>query len=186
LTDFLRPDDEVKIEEVEMLVSSSQMCLVSPVFNAMLQHKFVEGETLREHGKVIVPLPDDEPVAFAILMKIIHAQNNLVPTQIDLHTLTNIAILVDKYRLHDCTSVFASMWIEALRSSISRISAGDNKEIICWLSITCVFNRPWEFKMVTMVAQKYLSQPSLEPAYGLGFDDLLLPENVIGMIASGI
>jgi hypothetical protein len=168
-----------------MLVSSNQMRLASSVFNAMLQHKFMEGETLRSDGKVVIPLPDDEPKAFAILMKIVHAQNNTVPTKVHLKTLTDIAILVDKYRLHDCTSIFASMWIDSLSPSISQNTETEGKEIICWLCITWVFGQHSEFEIVTRAAQQYLSYPTLKTVYGPGFDDLPIPETVIGMTVPG-
>jgi hypothetical protein len=60
------------VKEIRMLVSSRHLMLASPVFKAMLQHSnFKEGEELHSTGKVSVPLPDDEPDAFKILLDII-------------------------------------------------------------------------------------------------------------------
>jgi hypothetical protein len=59
-------------KEIRMLVSSRHLMLASPVFKAMLQHSnFKEGEELHSTGKVEVPLPDDDPDAFKILLDII-------------------------------------------------------------------------------------------------------------------
>jgi hypothetical protein len=59
-------------KEIRMLVSSRHLMLVSPVFKAMLQHSnFKEGNELQTNGKVEVPLPDDDPDAFKILLDII-------------------------------------------------------------------------------------------------------------------
>lgn len=53
-----------------------------------------------------IPLPDDDPVAFGILLRILHAQNNFVPREVDLPLLTGISILVDKYQIHNAVGVF--------------------------------------------------------------------------------
>lgn len=59
-------------KEIRMLVSSRHLMLASPVFKAMLQHSnFKEGEELHSTGKVSIPLPDDDPDAFKILLDII-------------------------------------------------------------------------------------------------------------------
>jgi hypothetical protein len=59
-------------KEIRMLVSSRHLMLASPVFKAMLQHSnFKEGQELHVNGKVEIPLPDDDPEAFKILLDII-------------------------------------------------------------------------------------------------------------------
>lgn len=59
-------------KEIRMLVSSRHLMLASPVFKAMLQHSnFKEGDELHSTGSVEVPLPDDDPDAFKILLDII-------------------------------------------------------------------------------------------------------------------
>jgi hypothetical protein len=59
-------------KEIRMLVSSRHLMLASPVFKAMLQYSnFKEGEELHANGRAEVPMPDDDPVAFKILLDII-------------------------------------------------------------------------------------------------------------------
>jgi hypothetical protein len=92
---------EEPVKEICLLVSSKHMSLVSPVFKAMLQHgSFKEGHDLAK-GTAEVPLPDDDPTAFQILLDIIHHRFRRVPKKLDLNTAMEIAILVDKYQVHE-------------------------------------------------------------------------------------
>ena len=81
------------------------MTLASSVFKAMLNGHFMEGRLLAEMGMVEVPLPDDDPTAFTILLDIIHGRGSRVPRKLNLTLLTDIAVLVDKYRLHEVVSI---------------------------------------------------------------------------------
>lgn len=173
LTNVSRLQNPMQGEKISMLVSSKHMSLASPVFKAMLKHTFAEGDSLHRDGKVDVPLPDDEPVAFAILMRILHAQNDLVPTEINLQTLTDVAILVDKYRLHACASAFASLWITPLKPLIPQTRL--DKDILSWICITWVFRKDVEFDMITSIAQMYHAALPFRS----GLDDLPIPAKVI-------
>jgi hypothetical protein len=144
----------------------------------MLQHSFKEGETLLKEGKVEVPLPDDDPIAFGILMKILHAQNHLVPKTVDLPLLANLAILVDKYRLHNATGVWAETWVAKLReSNPQRLE----ENLVLWICIAWVFRQSTEFNTVISVAAKlpvdHFSRISSNVPC---FPDLPLPPNMIG------
>jgi len=61
---------------------------------------FKEGHDLAK-GTAEVPLPDDDPTAFQILLDIIHHRYRRVPKKLDLDTVAEIAILVDKYQVHE-------------------------------------------------------------------------------------
>jgi hypothetical protein len=154
------------------------MSLASPVFKAMLQHRFKEGETLFKEGKVEVRLPDDDPIAFGILMSILHAQNHLVPKEIDLPLLANLAILVDKYRLHNATGVWADTWVAKLRQSIPQ-SLDSN--LILWICITWVFQQAADFNAVILVAATSALDTLAQVSNNVpGFPDLPLPSNMMG------
>lgn len=101
-----------------MLVSSRHLTLSSSVFKAMLRTPFREGETLSLHGKVTINLPEDDPAAFEILMNIIHAKNRAIPKTVPLIILTELAILVDKYRMHEAIGFLADLWIDNLKHAI--------------------------------------------------------------------
>jgi hypothetical protein len=144
----------------------------------MLQHSFKEGETLLNEGKVEVPLPDDDPIAFGILMKILHAQNHLVPKTMDLPLLANLAILVDKYRLHNTTGGWADMWVATLTQSIPKTLDND---LVLWICITWVFRQSTEFNTVILVAAKSAVDTLIQISNNVpGFSDLPLPSNMIG------
>ncbi|KAK2873447.1 hypothetical protein FQN49_002370 [Arthroderma sp. PD_2] len=133
-------------EEITMHVSSRHLILASPVFRVMLQHKFNESNVLRVTGSVEIPLPDDDPDAFLIILNIIHGHLRQVPLEVDLHMLTQLAILVDKYELHERIEMFASFWFRNLKPTIPEHCI-DN--ISSWICICWVFNESEEFKRVT-------------------------------------
>ncbi|EKD13761.1 hypothetical protein MBM_07962 [Drepanopeziza brunnea f. sp. 'multigermtubi' MB_m1] len=139
-------------EQVDMLVSSKHLRLASPVFKAMLQGSFREGQALQSTGKAEVPLPDDDPAAFKILLDIVHGFPSKVPRSVDLSTLANLSILVDKYRMLEVVSVYVkSFWVPNLRSA-SPPSSGN---MFPWLSIAWVFQLSAEFTEITrMLAQE--------------------------------
>ncbi|KAH6674274.1 hypothetical protein B0J14DRAFT_617053 [Halenospora varia] len=173
--DSKEPDEE---HEVRIQVSSKHLTLASPVFKAMLKHSFREGAGLREFGCVQIPLPEDDPDAFSILMSIIHAKNQAVPRQMSLPLLTTIAILVDKYELHESTDLFANTWIDALKTSMPETFC---KQLISWICITWVFRRPAEFTWASFVAIKQSTGVGFETVYE-DFDTLPIPEEIIEAI----
>lgn len=128
-----------------MLVSSKHAKLASPVFKAMLEHSFREGEALKRNGRVEIPLPDDDPDNFLLLMKMAHAMHRGLPRVIPLDTLTKVTILVDKYRAHDFASFFAELWIDNMNGEIGAASV---KDLVLWLAIAWSF-RAAEFNVVT-------------------------------------
>ncbi|TVY46830.1 hypothetical protein LOCC1_G003392 [Lachnellula occidentalis] len=158
------------------------MALVSPVFKALLQPSFKEGETLRSIGKVEIPLPDDDPIAFRILMIILHAQNHSVPRQVDLSLLTSIAVLVDKYELHNSVGIFADMWISALKQA-TEMPESFSQDLVSWICITWVFRKSTEFNHVTLVAQKEAMRKRFLHIDEIpGFANLPLPSKLIDKI----
>ncbi|RAL60359.1 hypothetical protein DID88_000135 [Monilinia fructigena] len=100
-------EKEKELREIHMLVSSKHMVLVSPVFKAMLQWtNFKDGYATKAHGKVEVPLPDDDPDAMRILVDIVHS------------------VLVDKYRLHEAVQIYSDMWISHAKKEVSFFDGG--------------------------------------------------------------
>lgn len=138
-------------QPVHMRVSSRHLMLASRVFGAMLDDsKFREGATLHAEGSVEIELPDDDPDAFAIVLDIIHNRTREVPRKVTLHTLTQIAILVNKYEMLVAVEVFSDMWIRRL----SKRGLPDNytfwcEEVLSWLFISWVFEKPKIFKPMT-------------------------------------
>lgn len=108
-----------KATHIYMLVSSKHMSLASPVFKAMLTHPFQEVDALRNHGKVDIQLPEDDPVVFTIILDIIHGRGKRVPRVVPLPLLSRIAAAVDKYQLQEPGAVFADTWLSEAVEEIS-------------------------------------------------------------------
>ncbi|KAF7933679.1 uncharacterized protein EAE98_003388 [Botrytis deweyae] len=100
---------------VTMLVSSKHLKLASPVFGAMLKHdRFKEGIELQANGEVKISLPDDDPIAFAIIANVIHHRNKLVPEHVAPMLLAKITLLTEKYQMHEAMSLVTKCWTSLL------------------------------------------------------------------------
>lgn len=88
-------------------VNSNSLCLASPVFRAMLgsNSHFKEATALEARAKnpasppVEITLADDDPNALALVLRIIHHQNNSLPKTLSEDQLYEVAIICDKYDL---------------------------------------------------------------------------------------
>lgn len=162
-----------------MRVSSKLIMRASPVFATMLKYTFLEGITLQKKGKVSIPLPDDDPLPFAVLMDIVHARNrrDRVPRQVDLSFLTRLAILVDKYQLEAAVQPFANEWFEGLRMEIPHSLTPDLNH---WLCVSWVFRRPEEFNHVTRIAERESNGMDLDCYSRELKEDLPIPQRVMG------
>lgn len=152
--------------------------LASPVFKAMLKHSFLEGSTLRTKGKVEIPLPDDDPVCFTVLMEIVHGNQEKVPRELSLRFMTVMAILVDKYRLQACVSKYSDMWMDAINPSIPKTLTPD---LLTWLCISWVFRRPIEFAHVTRIAERESDGQDLDTFSEELKEELPIPDRIIGV-----
>ena len=129
------PEKTPPAPEMHMLVSSKTLMIASPVFKAMLQKgRFREGCDL-ESGKAEVHL-DDDPAAFRILMNILHFNTRKVPRTVELQTMTNLAVLIDKYSVLEPVEVFVEHWITHLRGSMPTSLTND---LLSWICIGWVF-----------------------------------------------
>lgn len=80
----------------EFLASTKALSLGSPVFNAMLNGRFIEA-TEPTVGLRAASLLDDDPKALLLLCNIVHLRFNSLPKQISLDELFSIAVVSDKY-----------------------------------------------------------------------------------------
>jgi len=125
-------------------------------------------------GKVEISLPDDDVEALTILLNAMHARSKLVPLEVNLNLLTQIAVLVDKYRLHDVVALFADMWVKHAESQNARFYFMDISQ---WLCISCSFRNKELFSTVTQCA---IVQS--KGNFTVGMADLPMPRNIIGAI----
>ncbi|KAH0538932.1 hypothetical protein FGG08_004523 [Glutinoglossum americanum] len=141
----------VQNEKIRFRVSSKHLCLASPVFRVMLQGKFKEAAVLLSTGTVEIPLEDDNPAAFLILLNIIHGYTRKVPRKITLDLLTQIAILLDKYNCREVVEAFSERWIDQLRGDVPRSLTNT---LLLWLCIAWIFEEPAEFRAITQIAER--------------------------------
>ncbi|TGO56309.1 hypothetical protein BCON_0079g00030 [Botryotinia convoluta] len=142
-------DEPIPIYNDSILVSSKHMSLASPVFKAMLQGGFQEAITLKETGKLEVPLPDDDPAAMKILIDAIHGRMKSVPLKIELELLTQLAILVDKYQCPEVLLPYPVIWKNKLQDWTDSSS-----DIARWLCIAWQFELDDEFLRATKWIQE--------------------------------
>ena len=99
-------------------VSSSALCLASPVFRAMLgaNGSFKESKSLQERKgsepPIEITLGGDNPQAMAVILRIIHHQHDYVPESLSEINLWQIAVLVDKYDLREAIKLWINLWIK--------------------------------------------------------------------------
>lgn len=160
------------VEDVHMLVSSKHMTLASSVFRAMLQRNhFKEGRELAANGKAEISLPDDDPDAFAVLMCVVHGRTRSIPREVDLDLLSRISTLVDKYQLHEVVEIVSNRWISFLEAKLPEEFTDD---LLPWLSISWVFEKPSIFKEVTRIVER-----QSDGRIGEDRDDIPIPSVVL-------
>lgn len=159
--------------EIRVRCSSKHLTLASSSFKAMLSRNFKESAVLRSTGTLNLPLPDDHAAALLILLDIIHGQTNRIPLEIDLSMLTQIAIVVDKYRLQMVVRILSRIWIDRLEAKVPRSWMEDSRR---WMFISLVFQRPVVFKSVTRMAERQ-SESRIDES---GEIDLPIPFSIAG------
>ncbi|KAF2811893.1 uncharacterized protein BDZ99DRAFT_282566 [Mytilinidion resinicola] len=95
-------------------VSSKVLTLASPVFDAMFNHGFAEGQNLSSASPRVVFLREDHSESMTILCQICHIRNQDVPKTLTVDLLAELTILCDKY---DCVSAiqpWSVLWAREL------------------------------------------------------------------------
>ena len=162
-------DEQDLFQAIRIRVSSKHLTLASPVFRRMLSANYKEGLHLCSQGHAELPLPDDNPAAFLVILHLIHGQIRKVPRQIGLSMLTEMAVLVDKYELLESVEMLLDPWLQNLKSTIPLTL---NNDLLPWICISWVFKKPEIYKKVTKIAQA-------ESEGLLGENQLPIPESVL-------
>ncbi|KAF8441177.1 hypothetical protein BGX38DRAFT_1144342 [Terfezia claveryi] len=131
---------------VRYRVNSYSLCLASSVFHAMLgaNSHFKEGNALRNRDasspSIEIKLGDDDPLALAILLRIIHLQFYWVPKTLKNDHLYKVAIVCDKYDMRRILEPWLDQWIP-VGTQLGAEIPGDQ-----WLFIAYAFGRQALFK----------------------------------------
>ena len=176
-------------------VSSEHMVRVSPVFRAMLSGHFREGTKLRSQDFLRLPLPEDDPEALSVLLRVTYGQIGLVPTTLDINTLVEMAMLVDKYQFNNVIGYFSARWFNCYKDSVlySRHVDGllsfdplyegpyvvSMADLYAWLFVSYYFGRKKEFAraagLLVRQSQERIGEDS-------GSVELPIPTSMLGQL----
>lgn len=131
-------------------VSSRHLALASPVFKGMVQCGLTQSQQLQSQSSTEVVLQDDDPDALLILLRLIHGRFRQVPRTVALGTLTQIAILVDKYELFETTDPLIDQWLLGAKETLP---AELNDDLLSWMFIAGVFKDKSISKRVSQIAR---------------------------------
>ncbi|KAM0419074.1 hypothetical protein ACHAPT_012013 [Fusarium lateritium] len=105
------------LENREILVSSKILSTTSPVFQAMLDGRFLEGVQL-SHSKISpnqepfrLSLPDDDYTAMLLLCKVLHFKFKGIPEQPRTSLLLALAGVCDKYHCTQALKYCGALWL---------------------------------------------------------------------------
>lgn len=166
-------DSDSEPGEVRMRVSSRHLTLVSPVFKSLFKSSFLEGQSLSSAGTAEVSLPDDDPYSLEILLNIIHGRLKKVPSDLSTAELTQVAVLIDKYELHEISLIYSCIWIDSLKESLPTRFTQD---LLPWMCIFRILSKPEYFAQTTKIALR----ESEGPLYNNAETTLPIPESLLG------
>ncbi|KAI4631347.1 hypothetical protein J4E83_002878 [Alternaria metachromatica] len=126
-----------------VLVASVALSLASPVFAAMFDGRFSEGQNLSPASPRTVPLPDDDPESIIMICKIAHIQTSQLPVKTTAMAVSKLALACNKYNCVDGVRSWAIIWIAAL---LGDPEAADFEKM---LLATHLLELPGEFSRVS-------------------------------------
>lgn len=176
-------------------VSSEHMMRVSLVFRAMLSGHFKEGTKLRSQDFLRLPLPEDDPDALSVLLRVIYGQIGLVPAELDINTLVEMAMLVDKYQFNNVIGYFSARWFNRYKNSVlyspyvdgllsfdpryQGVFAVSMADLYAWLFVSYYFGRKKEF---ARAAGLLVRQSHERIGEDNGSTELPIPTSMLGQL----
>ncbi|KAK3352595.1 hypothetical protein B0T25DRAFT_567874 [Lasiosphaeria hispida] len=112
---ILEPYVPLQHAPMQLRVSSSILCLVSSVFEAMLSGNMSEGVAFRAPDSprpFPLMLPDDDGPLFRIFASAVHHRADAAPYLPSTATLLALAALVDKYNCMTALMPYAVLWLQ--------------------------------------------------------------------------
>ncbi|KAH6853151.1 hypothetical protein B0I37DRAFT_1202 [Chaetomium sp. MPI-CAGE-AT-0009] len=143
-------------------VSSRHLTLASRVFKNKLQFGITKSER-QSDGRIHLKLAEEfDPKAVKIVMNVIHSRGSRVPKAVDLETLVEIALVVDRFQLFDAVEVYADRWISNLEANNPNTI---NDNTTPWIYISHIFRHAAIFQTATKLAAAQSTGPI--PTHGL-------------------
>jgi hypothetical protein len=161
----------VSSHEVYCVVSSRHMMLASQYFQTILSGDFNEAITLRANGHVTIPLSADLDTMI-ILLNIVHGASRKVPRQVSLEVLSKLAVLVSDFGMLESVQFFSDTWIDSFQRE--GLPKSYNENVLLFLFVFWVFDRPSEFKNMTRLTQRECDEKLDEDVR-----DVPIPHNII-------
>ncbi|KAK3986100.1 hypothetical protein QBC44DRAFT_297825 [Cladorrhinum sp. PSN332] len=130
-------------------VSSKHLALSSKTFKNKLQ--FGASKAAKQSdGRIHLQLAEGfDPKAVSIVLNAVHGRGAKVPKAVDLDTLAQIALFVDRFQLFDAVEVYGDRWISKLEDNLPQIYGRD---LVLWIYISHVFRNAEVLKAVSQTA----------------------------------
>ena len=136
---------------IQFQVSSRHLALASPMLKAMLCTAGAWSEAQKdEDGLYQISAKDWDETAFSIVLHVLHCQYSKVPEDVDLETLTKIAVIVDYHQLHEAMVLVSRTWLGTFKKA--KLPTELNRELCLWLTVASVFREAGIFKSLTRIA----------------------------------
>ena len=106
--------------DIGFKVSSKHLTLTSPVFKALINSGMSESTRLSNTGTTDIQLPEDYSQCMEVLLYIIHGKSRRLPKEMTPQLLMEIALMVDKYGLHEAVQPFTGLWFKDFKRIIPK------------------------------------------------------------------
>ncbi|CUS08049.1 unnamed protein product [Tuber aestivum] len=163
-------------------VSSQVMCLVSPVFRAMLgpSSMFKEACELRASTSgYTLQLEGDDPEAFVAILHVLHCQTDKVPSAVSFEDLFHMAIVCDKYDCALAVAAWVDIWAEGWRDLAFDAAYSE------WMFISWAFLLPSIFEPLSrrIVMEGRYDDELGQLLWGeRSLDEIMVPDPVVSAI----
>jgi hypothetical protein len=163
---------KTELGHVEYKVNKFNIASASDIFGRLV---FEENS-----GLELIELPD-KPVAFAVLMNIVHYQFSLVPKQPSIDELFEICLLVSKY---DCTHLiepWADRWTAVLTDFVGNDLVSKKNFKALWVAWVLGCVAPFREMVDSLILTSSVDNSGdLVHSSGPKLKDLLLPHGLLG------
>lgn len=99
---------------IRFRASSQALVLVSSAWERKINGPFSEKSSQHGADGWVMPLPEDNPDALRIALRVIHYKFDAVPTSLSLDTVFHLTVLCDKYDMVGLLKPFWLGWISKL------------------------------------------------------------------------
>lgn len=144
-----RAQDAAVSESREFKVSSKHLILASGYFKKALNGPWREATVIHDDGLRHVRIGEFNFDAMAIILNVIHGKDSLVPRELDLRMLAEVARVVDYLQCYEVMGLYSTCWISHLQKLIP---SNYNSKLLLWIFIARAFRNEAIFGTCTRIA----------------------------------